>query len=157
MGAGIASIYAAIFPEKIKALIMLDLIKPLSLKAFELVGRRRNEIENRLDFETTMSSRPERVYPTLEKAMERLMQASTFIDLQGNLTEASARILLQRGAKEVIHKPGLPLSNICLIRLTAGGKSPGIGGCRCFGSTVFLLTTFLSSVGTFGVLIFSSR
>ena len=85
------------------------------------------------------------------------MNVTLKVIFKGNLTEASARILLQRGAKEVIYKPGLPLYNICLVRLTAGGKSPGIEGCRCFGSTVFLLTTFLSSVGTFGVLIFSSR
>ena len=121
MGAGIASIYAATFPEKIKALIMLDLIKPLSLKRFELLGRRRNEIENRLDFETAVSSRPERVYPTLEKAMERLMEASTFIDRKGNLTEASAKILLQRGAREVTtYKPG---PNIYMIRLMVAGVS----------------------------------
>ena len=93
MGAGIASIYAAIFPEKIKALIMLDLIKPLSLKAFELVGRRRNEIENRLDFETTMSSRPERVYPTFEKAKERLMEASTFIGSKGNSKNGNLKVI----------------------------------------------------------------
>ena len=101
MGAGIASLYAATFPEKIKALIMIDLIKPVSRRTDELVERTRNAVEGRLDFEAKAAARPEKVYPTFEKALERLIEGSTFLHGKDNVTEESARIMLQRGAKEV--------------------------------------------------------
>jgi len=101
MGAGIASLYAATFPEKIKALIMIDLIKPVSRRTDELVERTRNAVEGRLDFEAKAAARPEKVYPTFEKALERLIDGSTFLHGKDNVTEESARIMLQRGAREV--------------------------------------------------------
>ena len=101
MGAGIASLYAATFPEKIKALIMIDLIKPVSRRTDELVERTRNAVEGRLDFEAKAAARPEKVYPTFEKALERLIEGSTFLHGKDNVTEESARIMLQRGAREV--------------------------------------------------------
>ena len=101
MGAGIASIYAATFPEKIKALIMLDLIKPVSRRVDELLDRTRQAVESRLELETKMASRPEKVYPTHEEALARLLESSTFMHGKDNVTEESAAIMLQRGAKQV--------------------------------------------------------
>jgi len=101
MGAGISSLYAATFPEQIKALIMIDLIKPVSRRADELVERTRNAVVGRLDLETKMNNRPEKVYPTHEEALARLIESSTFMHGKDNVTEASARIMLQRGAKQV--------------------------------------------------------
>ena len=101
MGAGISSLYAATFPEQIKALIMIDLIKPVSRRADELVERTRNAVVGRLDLETKMNNRPEKVYPTHEEALARLIESSTFMHGKDNVTEASARIMLQRGARQV--------------------------------------------------------
>ena len=101
MGAGIASIYAATFPEQIKALIMIDLIKPSARRVEELVERTRNAVESQLDLEAKMISRPEKVYPTHEEALTRLLESSTFMHGKDNVTEASAGIMLQRGARQV--------------------------------------------------------
>ena len=101
MGAGIASLYAATFPEQIKALIMIDLIKPSARRVDELVERTRQAVENRLDLESKMSSRPEKVYPTHEEALARLIESSTLMLGKDNVTEPSARIMLQRGARQV--------------------------------------------------------
>jgi len=101
MGAGIASLYAATFPEQIKALIMLDLIKPVSRRVDELLDRTRQAVESRLELETKMASRPEKVYPTHEEALARLLESSTFMHGKDNVTEESAAIMLQRGAKQV--------------------------------------------------------
>ena len=101
MGAGIASLYAATFPEQIKALIMIDLIKPVSRRVDELVERTRNAVQSRLDLEAKMSSRPEKVYPTYEEALARLIESSTFLHGKDNVTEESAGIMLQRGARQV--------------------------------------------------------
>ena len=101
MGAGISSLYAATFPEQIKALIMIDLIKPVSRRADELVERTRNAVVGRLDLETKMNNRPEKVYPTHEEALARLIESSTLMLGKDNVTEASARIMLQRGARQV--------------------------------------------------------
>ena len=101
MGAGIASLYAATFPEQIKALIMIDLIKPTARRVDELVDRIRNAIEGQLNLETKMSSRPEKVYPTYEEALKRLLESSDFMHGKDNVTEESARIMLERGARQV--------------------------------------------------------
>ena len=101
MGAGIASLYAATFPEQIKALIMIDLIKPSARRVEELVERTRQSVESRLDLESKMSRRPEKVYSTHEEALTRLIESSTFMHGKGNVTEASAKIMLERGARQV--------------------------------------------------------
>ena len=103
MGAGISSLYAATFPEQIKALIMIDLIKPSARRVEELVERTRQSVESRLDLELKMSSRPEKVYPTHEEAQARLIESSTFMHGKDNVTEASAAIMLQRGARQVLN------------------------------------------------------
>ena len=79
MGAGISSLYAPTFPEQIKALIMIDLIKPSARRVEELVERTRQSVESRLDLELKMSNRPEKVYPTHEEAQARLIESSTFM------------------------------------------------------------------------------
>ena len=101
MGAGIASLYAATFPEHIKALIMIDLIKPSARRVDELVERTRNAVESQLDLEAKMRNRSEKVYPTFEEALKRLLESSTFMHGKDNVTGESARIMLQRGAREV--------------------------------------------------------
>ena len=101
MGAGIASLYAATFPEHIKALIMIDLIKPSARRVDELVERTRNAVESQLDLEAKMRNRSEKVYPTFEEALKRLLESSTFMHGKDNVTGERARIMLQRGAREV--------------------------------------------------------
>jgi len=101
MGAGIASLYAATFPEQVKALIMLDLIKPVSRRVDEVVERTRNAVLSRLELEAKMAARPEKVYPSKEAALQRLVDSSTFLHGQGNVTEESAGVILERGARQV--------------------------------------------------------
>lgn len=100
MGAGIAGLYAATFPEHVKALIMLDLIKPTSRRVDELVDRTRNAILSELELERK-AARPEKVYSTYEAALNRLMESSTFMHGKDNVTEEAAKIMLTRGAKQV--------------------------------------------------------
>jgi len=100
MGAGIASLYAATFPEHVKVLIMLDLIKPVSRRVDELVARTRDAILGSLDMENK-ANRPEKVYPTYEAALNRLIENSVFIHGKDNVTEEAAKIILKRGAKQV--------------------------------------------------------
>ena len=80
---------------------MIDLIKPVSRRVDELVERTRNAVESQLDLEAKMISRPEKVYPTHGEAMARLIASSTFLHGKDNVTEESARIMLQRGARQV--------------------------------------------------------
>jgi len=99
MGAGIASLYAATFPEKVKALIMLDMLKPISRGSEELVDRTKGAILGKLKNED--DNRPEKIYPSFEAAMERLMAASKANHGEDNINEDSARTMLVRGAKQV--------------------------------------------------------
>ena len=101
MGAGIASLYAATFPEQIEALIMIALIKPSARRVDELVEKTRYSVESWLELEAKMSSRPEKVYPTYEEALARLIESSTFMHGKDNVTEGSAGIMLQRGSVQV--------------------------------------------------------
>ena len=48
-----------------------------------------------------LSCRPEKVYPTKEAALQRLVDSSTFLHGQGNVTEESAGVILERGARQV--------------------------------------------------------
>ena len=48
-----------------------------------------------------MRNRSEKVYPTFEEALKRLLESSTFMHGKDNVTGESARIMLQRGAREV--------------------------------------------------------
>jgi len=99
MGAGMCSLYAATFPEHVHALIMLDLVKPSSRRVDELVERTRNAVQSALDIERKLAEKPEKVYKTEEEALERLFESSKFMFGENAVTEASARIMLQRGLK----------------------------------------------------------
>ena len=80
---------------------MIDLIKPSARRVDELVEKTRNSVESWLNLEAKMSSRPEKVYPTYEEALARLIESSTFMHGKDNVTEVSAGIMLQRGAGQV--------------------------------------------------------
>merc|ERR1712071_140626 len=48
-----------------------------------------------------MKTRADKVYPTLEAALERLLSASSILHGEGNVTESAARVMLERGARQV--------------------------------------------------------
>jgi len=107
MGAGIASLYAATFPDQVRALVMLDLIKPTSRRVEEVVELTRAGVQGGLHLQ--QNTRPEKVYPTYEAALERLMDNLKIVNLLKDTdeeksmerVEASARVLLERGLVEV--------------------------------------------------------
>lgn len=104
MGAGIASLYAATFPEQVKGLVMLDLIKPSARSVDELVEKTRQSVLSRLEMEERLEGGRDiassKVYPSYEAALSRLIEGANFIAGDGALSEASARVLMERGSRK---------------------------------------------------------
>lgn len=91
MGGGAAFYYAATFPQKVKKLIMVDLIKPTTLEAENQPTRTAGSIEGLLLAESKLGNDP----PSYDYAtiLDKLMTG-----YNGSLTEDSAKTLLERGS-----------------------------------------------------------
>jgi len=104
MGAGIASLYAATFPDQVKGLVMLDLIKPTGRSVDELVEKTRQSVISRLEMDERLAEGRDiassKVYPNYESALKRLIEGANFIAGDGALSEASARVLMERGSRK---------------------------------------------------------
>ena len=91
MGGGAAFYYAATFPKKVKKLIMVDLIKPITIAAENQPTRTAASIEGLLQAELKLDRAPPRYdYATL---VEKMMEG-----YGGSLTTESTNILLKRGS-----------------------------------------------------------
>lgn len=90
MGAAIASLVAAIAPQRVQALVSIEALGGLSAPADETVQRLRTHVEalRKLD------GRPLRVFPDLAAPVRARMMVN-------QLSEASARLLVERGVKSV--------------------------------------------------------
>ncbi|XP_066961861.1 probable serine hydrolase isoform X1 [Macrobrachium rosenbergii] len=91
MGAGAAFLYAATFPKKVKKIIMVDLIKPLSVEPGDQPQKTAQSISELILAEAKLGREPPRY------------DQSTLVDkmVKGynmSLTEESAKILLKRGS-----------------------------------------------------------
>jgi pimeloyl-ACP methyl ester carboxylesterase len=90
LGAGIASIFSAVFPERIGRLIMIDGIGPLAEEARQQPSRMRRSLERlgrRLD-------QPGRVHRHIDQLIDARMGA-------GDLERASANLLVARNVRSV--------------------------------------------------------
>uniref|UniRef100_A0A8C6SFG3 Serine hydrolase like n=1 Tax=Neogobius melanostomus TaxID=47308 RepID=A0A8C6SFG3_9GOBI len=87
MGAHIAGMFSALYPEMVDALVLLDAKQFVVTDASKTASKMRQGMDEMIQFEKL--SRKKKVY-TYEKALERLLAASP-------LTKQSAQILLERG------------------------------------------------------------
>lgn len=86
MGAGIASLMPAVFPDRVERVVLLEGVGPLSAPAEETVERFRAALEA----ERRMASARNRVFPDLDGAVEARLRDS-------DLDTESARLLVERG------------------------------------------------------------
>ncbi|XP_076062002.1 putative serine hydrolase [Oratosquilla oratoria] len=93
MGGGVAMFYAGIYPEKVNKFVMIDLIKPLSIKPERQPERVAQAIDELLAAEKRFKSQPPQYdYDTL---VQRLITS-----YGQTITEKDAKTLLIRGAKQ---------------------------------------------------------
>ncbi|XP_028828268.1 serine hydrolase-like protein isoform X2 [Denticeps clupeoides] len=109
MGANVATVFSALFPEMVEAVVLLDSYGSMPTESKNLVKNLRNGVEEMIEYERNGNGKKEKIY-TREKALERLMAANPV------LTEHSAQNLLERGSIEV--EGGLVFSRDFRINLT---------------------------------------
>jgi pimeloyl-ACP methyl ester carboxylesterase len=90
MGAGIASLVAAVAPGRVDALVAIEALGALSAPAGETAARMRRAVEARRD----RTRRPLRVFEDLAPAVRARMHAN-------GLSATSARLLVERGVRAV--------------------------------------------------------
>ncbi|XP_023274888.1 serine hydrolase-like protein isoform X2 [Seriola lalandi dorsalis] len=93
MGADIAGMFSALYPEMVDALVLLDTYGFFPTDSKEVSKVMRQGMDEMIQFEKK-SEEKKRVY-TYEKAVERLLTANP------TLSEQSVRILLERGLVQV--------------------------------------------------------
>jgi pimeloyl-ACP methyl ester carboxylesterase len=87
MGGALACLFAAAFPERVRRLVLIEALGPMSLKAERFTTELRRALEVRRDFKDRR-----RMYPDLQAPIAARMAA-------GNLSAASARLLIERGTE----------------------------------------------------------
>ncbi|MBT6175965.1 MAG: alpha/beta hydrolase [Deltaproteobacteria bacterium] len=92
MGAGIATLVAGTFPERIRSLILLEGLGPLTTTPEKSPAQLARHVRNRLEQEVVRNAR---TFKDREEAAQRLSEA-----VQGLPLEA-ARLLVERGTKQV--------------------------------------------------------
>ncbi|KRG63221.1 hydrolase [Stenotrophomonas humi] len=90
MGAAIASLVAAVAGERVQALVSIEALGGLAAPANETVQRLRTHVDTAMKLETKQL----RVFPDLAAPVRARMMVN-------QLSEASARLLVERGVKEV--------------------------------------------------------
>lgn len=93
LGAGLISMFASLFPEKVESAIFLDFVKPVSVPLELIPDRSKAGILGLIKYEEKMAMNKEFVY-SKEEAKKRLLDAST-----GELTEETAGVMLKRGTR----------------------------------------------------------
>ena len=90
MGAGIASLYASAFAEKLNGLVCLDGLGPITCQTQELVPRLSRAISSTIN----STSKSKKVYESVEQAVQARI-------LVGDLSESSAKRLVRRNLNQV--------------------------------------------------------
>ncbi|MEO7430744.1 MAG: alpha/beta hydrolase [Dokdonella sp.] len=91
LGGSLASLFAALYPERVGHLLLIEALRPLAGGADESLSQLRRSIDQRATFGARKSLR---VHPDLDSAISVRMRA-------GNLSERAARALVERGTLEV--------------------------------------------------------
>jgi len=89
MGAAVAAVYCAGAPERIRSLIMLDTLGPISVTAESSADRLRRSL-----FRSRMEERPPRQYPSIDEMVAARRRYS-------DLSETGARLICNRSAHRV--------------------------------------------------------
>ena len=76
MGAGMCSLFAAVYPEMVEALVMIDLVKPIGRKMEDVVEKTRMSIESALKIQDKIATTPDKVFPSEAEALKRLQEAA---------------------------------------------------------------------------------
>ncbi len=77
MGAGMSSMFAAIYPEMVEALVMIDIVKPVGRKTEDMLQKTRESIDLFLTIEDK-KSKGEKVYASEEEAFQRLQDGARY-------------------------------------------------------------------------------
>jgi len=102
MGAAVACVYSAAFPEHVHQLVLLEGAGPFARKTHDVAKHIRQHVQRRQVGIQNMSNKPIRVYPSLEKAVEtRCRTAQSFPGDQSLSLEASREMVL-RGSRPVV-------------------------------------------------------
>ncbi|CAL4205860.1 unnamed protein product [Meganyctiphanes norvegica] len=108
MGGGVSMLYAGTFPEKVKKIVMIDLIKPMSYPIDMQPDRTRESIEQTFKIENRLNNSPPSYdYATMVEKMVKSYGHS--------VTEESAKAILKRGSQKMrmehIHSTMTPTEN----------------------------------------------
>lgn len=99
MGGYVSIIYASLFPNQVKRVITLDILKPLTFDTDQLPNHFAKSIDSFLTIECKVNRKGAKVpVYTKSEAVDRLLKGHSKI---GNLSRQSAVILLKRGSKPV--------------------------------------------------------
>ena len=90
MGAGIASLFACAFPEKLRGLICIDGLGPVSAQMHELVPRLAKSVRSIIEPEAQSKT----VYESVEQAVQARARA-------GSMSKSSAKRLVDRNLMEI--------------------------------------------------------
>jgi pimeloyl-ACP methyl ester carboxylesterase len=91
LGGTLASLFAALYPERVGTLLLVEALGPLTTTLEDALPQLRRALDQHAAF---AARRPLRVFATLEEAIEARMRAN-------DLPEAAARALVERGVNAV--------------------------------------------------------
>lgn len=91
LGGTLASLFAAIYPERVENLLLIEALGPLTRTLDDALPRLREALDQHAAFGTR---RPLRVFPTLDAAIAARRAVN-------DLSEAAARAIVTRGVREV--------------------------------------------------------
>jgi pimeloyl-ACP methyl ester carboxylesterase len=108
MGSGIALLYAAVFPEQLDRLVLLDGVGPMSRPSFHVAKHVRASIEKRITSNPTLfpnlspdgeSKQRQRVYSSLDSAIEARMSTNYAFQDKLYMSRDAAKALVLRGTR----------------------------------------------------------
>ena len=91
LGGTLASLFAALYPERVRELMLIEALGPLTAGVDETLARLRRALDER---EAHARRRPLRVFATLDEAVAARMRAN-------GLSQAAAQPIVARGVTEV--------------------------------------------------------
>lgn len=91
LGGTLASLFAALYPERVGALLLVEALGPLTNEAGNALAQLRRALDQRAAY---ASRRPLRIYPDLDAAIAARVAAN-------DLSEAAARSIVERGVVAV--------------------------------------------------------
>ncbi|MEO5626136.1 MAG: alpha/beta hydrolase [Dokdonella sp.] len=91
LGGTLASLFAALYPERVNELLLIEALGPLATPAKDSLAQLRRSLDQRAAFATR---RPLRVFADIDSAIAARIAAN-------DLSESAARALVERGVTEV--------------------------------------------------------